>query len=63
MGNNMTSLMFFAPHISIHSRSIPQPQPAVGGMPYSSASMKSISFLWSSVSCEELLVLNKLAYS
>jgi hypothetical protein len=32
-GNKIISLIFFKPHSNIHNLSIPQPHPAVGGIP------------------------------
>ena len=42
-GNRITSRMLGESVSSITSRSMPMPQPPVGGMPYSSARMKSAS--------------------
>jgi hypothetical protein len=42
-GNRITSRMLGLSVISITSRSMPMPQPPAGGMPYSSARMKSAS--------------------
>ena len=42
-GNRITSRMLGLSVSSIISRSMPTPQPPVGGMPYSSARMKSWS--------------------
>ena len=44
-GNRMTSRMELEPVSSMTSRSMPMPSPAAGGMPYSSARMKSSS-IW-----------------
>jgi beta-N-acetylhexosaminidase len=42
-GNRITSRMLGLSVSSITSRSMPMPQPPAGGMPYSSARMKSAS--------------------
>src|SRR4029453_10676677 len=49
-GNSTTSRRLRAPVSSITRRSIPRPTPAVGGIPYSSASMKASSNGWVSSS-------------
>lgn len=49
-GNSMISRRFAAPVSIITSRSMPRPSPAVGGIPYSSASMKSLSYSCTSLS-------------
>ena len=50
VGNSNTSLIASAPVRSIHIRSIPNPIPPVGGIPISSAFMKSSSVVLASSS-------------
>mmetsp|Transcript_8788 Transcript_8788/g.12285 ORF Transcript_8788/g.12285 Transcript_8788/m.12285 type:complete len:201 (-) Transcript_8788:1145-1747(-) len=49
-GKSSTSLMLFLSERNIVMRSTPQPQPPVGGSPYSSAVQKSSSSTWASSS-------------